>query len=131
MTNLCIKLTSFFFSHSCKEEVDPFDTTIAGQVIPELADKVVLPETEVSSDPTTTPELPEPEEKKVDKEPAQSPIKEEAKPAEENTSAWPSEPVPPPKPKPVDEVARKYGRARPKKPLVKQLTDEDFDPRAS
>ena len=45
-------------------------------------------------------------------------------------SAWPEEQVPAPKPKPVDEVARKYGRARPKKPLVKQLTDEDFDPRA-
>ena len=88
-----------------------------------MADKV--PEEKVLSEPTT----PEAEEQTVQKEPAKSPIKEGGKPVEE-ISAWPEEQVPAPKPKPVDEVARKYGRARPKKPLVKQLTDEDFDPRA-
>lgn len=98
---------------STKEEVDPFDTTIAGQVIPELADPVVQVRT------------PSPIEDPVEEKIEEPVLKEE-------------EPPPPPpeaaaipvKPKPVDEIARKIGRARPRKPLARQLTDEDFDPRS-
>lgn len=100
--------------NSCREEVDPFDTTIAGQVIPELAD----PE----------PEIPEPQ-----SEPENLSSEEPEPEPEPETEEQPKEPIVdavPVKPKPVDEIARKIGRARPRKPLPRQLTDEDFDPRA-
>ena len=104
--------------NSCREEVDPFDTTIAGQVIPELADKPepeLIPEQQsepISSEEPAAPSHPDPE-------PEPEPEKEE-----------PIAAAVPVKPKPVDEIARKIGRARPRKPLPRQLTDEDFDPRA-
>ena len=108
----------------CKEEVDPFDTTIAGEVIPELAEKPPIVQ---KSEPTT----PEIEDKPLEEEAVQSPVKQEVKPIEEKPKpVRPEDQIIPQKPKPVDEIARKYGRARPKKPLVKQLTDEDFDPRS-
>ena len=109
-----------------KEEVDPFDTTIAGEVIPELADKVP----EQKSEPTT----PEVEAKTLEKEVVQSPIKEEVDPFDttiaEVKTVRPEDQIVPQKPKLVDEVARKYGRSRPKKAVVKQISDDDFDPRA-
>lgn len=109
-----------------KEEVDPFDTTIAGEVIPELAEKVP----EKKSEPTT----PEIEEKTLEKEVVESPLKEEVDPFDttitEVKTVRPEDQIVPQKPKLVDEVARKYGRARPKKPIVKQISDDDFDPRA-
>ena len=108
--------------HAGKEEVDPFDTTIAGQVIPELAEKEPE-EPEKISEPTT-PEQPEQPEEVVAAPP--SPVKETV----EEKPVRPEDQILPVKPKPVDEIARKYGRARPRKPLVKQLTDEEFDPRA-
>ena len=100
--------------NSCREEVDPFDTTIAGQVIPELAD----PE----------PEIPEPQ-----SEPENLSSEEPEPEPEPETEEQPKEPIVdavPVKPKPVDEIARTLGRARPRTPLPRQLTDEDFDPRA-
>ena len=104
--------------NNCREEVDPFDTTIAGQVIPELADKPepeLIPEQQ--SEPISSEEPPAPSH--PDPEPEPEPEKEE-----------PIAAAVPVKPKPVDEIARKIGRARPRKPLPRQLTDEDFDPRA-
>ena len=102
--------------NDCIEEVDPFDTTIAGQVIPELADPEPVPD----SPPEQVESQPE--------EPAQPP---EPEPEPEQPVEQPQEPLPAPvKPKPVDEIARKIGRARPRKPLPRQLTDEEFDPRA-
>ena len=102
--------------NDCIEEVDPFDTTIAGQVIPELADPEPVPD----SPPEQVESQPE--------EPAQPP---EPEPEPEQPAEQPKEPLPAPvKPKPVDEIARKIGRARPRKPLPRQLTDEEFDPRA-
>ena len=104
--------TSTFIS--CKDEVDPFDTTIAGQVIPELADPEPQPDPKPEVEPAEAPTVePDPEPNTpVEQAPAPEPI------------------AVPVKPKPVDEVARKIGRARPRKPLPRQLTDEDFDPRA-
>ena len=103
--------------NDCIEEVDPFDTTIAGQVIPELADPEPIPDSPPPEQVESQPE-----------EPAQPP---EPEPEPEQPAEQPKEPLPAPvKPKPVDEIARKIGRARPRKPLPRQLTDEEFDPRA-
>ena len=103
--------------NDCIEEVDPFDTTIAGQVIPELADSEPIPDRPPPEQVESQPE-----------EPAQPP---EPEPEPEQPAEQPKEPLPAPvKPKPVDEIARKIGRARPRKPLPRQLTDEEFDPRA-
>merc|ERR1711953_1351120 len=78
--------------NNCREEVDPFDTTIAGQVIPELADKPepeLIPEQQsepISSEEPAAPSHPDPE-------PEPEPEKEEPIVA--------AVPV-----KPVDEIAR-------------------------
>ena len=96
--------------NSTKVEIDPFDTSIAGEVIPELADK--KPEPVEQEEEIKTPPI---EEKPIT--PSPEPVNAKKAP-------------PPPPPKRVDEIAKKYGRARPRKPLKKQLTDEEFDPRA-
>ena len=113
---------------STKEDVDPFDTSIAGQVIPELADK------EEPKTPSPEPE-PEPEpEQEVEQE--EQATKEELAPPQTGSESDSKTPSPtsrsplPPVPMGVDEIKKKYGRQRPKKPLPRQLTDEDFDPRA-
>ena len=93
--------------------VDPFDTTIAGEVIPELADKK-----------EESIEVEEKEEEPVEIQRPSTP----PSPASEIKPETKKQPPPPPKK--VDEIARKYGRARPKKALARQLTDEDFDPRS-
>ena len=99
--------------NSTKVEIDPFDTSIAGEVIPELADKKPEPVVEQQEEEIKTPPV---EEKPIT-------------PTSEPVNAAKKAPPPPP-PKRVDEIAKKYGRARPRKPLKKQLTDEEFDPRA-
>ena len=98
---------------------DPFDTTIAGEVIPELADKKAESPAEIEVEESEEPSTPV-----EDQRPCTPPQASEIKPEPKK------QPPPPPPPKKVDEIARKYGRARPKKPLARQLTDEDFDPRS-
>ena len=98
--------------------VDPFDTTIAGEVIPELADK--------KEESIAAIEVEEKEEEPVEIHRPSTP----PSPASEIKPETKKQPPPPPPPKKVDEIARKYGRARPKKALARQLTDEDFDPRS-
>jgi hypothetical protein len=101
------------------EEIDPFDTSIAGQVIPELAE----PKTEesvVSEDPEEESQLPQQEVVPEEALSPPTPPPEEPKKSE----------APPPPPVLVDEIKRKSGRPRPRKPLPRQLTDEEFDPRS-